>query len=85
MVFLHLQRSHQPWRQQDREYQVLWDTLYFVTVSNEHPVEDTLREMVKQVSEDKENCSLEFNEYLTMLGIQNIEDIQFSALIEAFR
>ena len=57
----------------------------FVTVFHENPVEETLREMVKQVSEDKENCSLEFNDYLTMLGIQNIEDIQFSALIEAFK
>ena len=41
--------------------------------------------MVKQVSEDKENDTLEFNEFLTMMGLQNIEDIKFSALVEAFR
>ena len=41
--------------------------------------------MVKQVSEDKENETLEFNEFLTMMGLQNIEDIKFSALVEAFR
>jgi len=46
--------------------------------------EDDLREMVKQVSEDKENDTLEFNEFLTMMGLQNIEDIKFSALVEAF-
>ena len=44
-----------------------------------------MREMVKQVSEDKENDTLEFNEFLTMMGLQNIEDIKFSALVEAFR
>lgn len=44
-----------------------------------------MKEMVKQVSEDKENNTLEFNEFLTMLGLQNVEDIKFSALVEAFR
>jgi len=47
--------------------------------------EAALKEMIQQVSEDKENNTLEFNEYLTMMGLQNIEDIKFSALHEAFR
>ena len=41
--------------------------------------------MVRQVSEDKENETLEFNEFLTMLGLQNIENIKFASLLEAFR
>lgn len=41
--------------------------------------------MVRQVSEDKENETLEFNEFLTMLGLQNIENIKFASLFEAFR
>ena len=36
-------------------------------------------------SEDKENDTLEFNEYLTMLGLQNIEQIQYDSLLEALR
>merc|ERR1711879_553154 len=44
-----------------------------------------LRRMVKEVSEDKENETLEFNEYLTMLGLQNVERIEFDSLLEALR
>ena len=47
--------------------------------------EEVLKEMVRQVSEDKENETLEFNEFLTMLGLQNIENIKFASLFEAFR
>ena len=36
-------------------------------------------------SKDKENDTLEFNEYLTMLGLQNIEQIQYDSLLEALR
>ena len=38
-----------------------------------------------QFSEDKEKDTLEFNEYLTMLGLQNIEQIQYDSLLEALR
>ena len=36
-------------------------------------------------SKDAENDTLEFNEYLTMLGLQNIEQIQYDSLLEALR
>ena len=40
--------------------------------------------MVRQVSQDKTFDTIEFNEFLTMLGKQNIENIKFEALVEAF-
>ena len=40
--------------------------------------------MVRQVSKDKTFDTLEFNEFLTMLGKQNIENIKFESLVEAF-
>lgn len=43
-----------------------------MTTLGQRVPEKALRRMVKEVSEDKENDTLEFNEYLTMLGLQNI-------------
>ena len=40
--------------------------------------------MVRQVSQDKTFDTIEFNEFLTMLGKQNSENIKFEALVEAF-
>lgn len=40
--------------------------------------------MVRQVSEDKTFDTIEFNEFLVMLGKQNMEDIKFESLVEAF-
>lgn len=41
--------------------------------------------MVRQVSQDKTSDTLEFNEFLMMLGRQNGENIKLEALVEAFR
>ena len=46
--------------------------------------EKELLAMVRQVSEDKTFDTIEFNEFLIMLGKQNIEDIKFESLVEAF-
>ena len=40
--------------------------------------------MVRQVSQDKTFDTIEFNEFLTMLGKQNSENIKFESLVEAF-
>ena len=40
--------------------------------------------MVRQVSQDKTFDTIEFNEFLTMLGKQNSENIKLEALVEAF-
>ena len=48
------------------------------------PAEKELLAMVRQVSQDKTFDTIEFNEFLTMLGKQNIENIKFEALVEAF-
>ena len=64
---------------------VLLDTLYNQEKKSYNFTEEVLKEMVRQVSEDKENETLEFNEFLTMLGLQNIENIKFASLFEAFR
>ena len=75
------QRWPQPSGLWDREYQVTTSSVsweYFFRLEKE------LLAMVRQVSEDKTFDSLEFNEFLTMLGRQNIEDIKFESLVEAF-
>ena len=40
--------------------------------------------MVRQVSQDKTFDTIEFNEFLTMLGKQNCENIKLESLVEAF-
>ena len=55
--------------------------LYFIMVI----IESDLLLMVKAVSEDKLNNTIEFNEFLKMMSKQNDEDISEDSLIEAFK
>ena len=48
------------------------------------PAEKELLAMVRQVSQDKTFDTIEFNEFLTMLGKQNSENIKLDSLVEAF-
>ena len=48
-------------------------------------VEDDLLDMVREVSEDKINNTIEFNEFLKMMSKQQNQSIQRMALLEAFK
>ena len=41
--------------------------------------------MVRSVSEDKLNNTIEFNEFLQMMSKQGEEEINMDALVEAFK
>ena len=77
------QKLQLPSRLLAREYQVKRFCFLFLKIFY-FPPEKELLSMVRQVSEDKTFDTLEFNEFLTMLGRQNIEDIKFESLVEAF-
>ena len=47
--------------------------------------ERQLLKMVKSMSEDKVNFTIEFNEFLQMMSKQEEEELNMDSLIEAFK
>merc|ERR1711915_739875 len=46
--------------------------------------EERLHRLVKEVSEDKKNLSIEFNEFLRMMSLLGEEHLNIETLMEAF-
>ena len=47
--------------------------------------EERLQSLVKEVSEDKKNLSIEFNEFLRMMSLLEEEHLNIETLMEAFK
>jgi len=70
-------------KDQDGVLSLIEVTTAMKTLGQRLPKKELLA-MVRQVSEDKTFDTIEFNEFLVMLGKQNMEDIKFESLVEAF-
>ena len=66
---------------QDRGYSDLLNPLDVTVISLDRKV----LQLVKAVTEDRVNFSIEFNEFLKLISRQEEDNIQLNSLLEAFK
>jgi len=54
-------------------------------MEKEKMLEERLHRLVKEVSEDRKNLSIEFNEFLRMMSLLEEEHLNIETLMEAFK